>query len=72
MAAYDSSERRASAASGNSAAPAWPCMGTSLEDVIAAADFKVFMDASFVKSVGFVRFALAWNKLRSQRFPPCY
>lgn len=48
--------------------PQWPKYGCSVEDLIAATQFKVFLDASFVKGPGFAPFRASWQKGRVNQF----
>ncbi len=46
----------------------WPKVGTQVSALVAAVKLKIFVDASFIRSAGFVAFREGWAKHRVNQF----
>ena len=52
--------------------PQWPKFGSTVDTLIAASQFKVFIDATFVKGPGFAAFRSMWQKGRVNQLATRY
>jgi hypothetical protein len=68
MASPDFPNKNNPVAPSASGAPVWPRFGTSLEAVVIAFKYKVFVDATFIKSPQFPNFSKTWTKMRTEQF----